>query len=337
MDWFEKLTGFEEGNYEETQSRLAVSGDRLTSKVNGKSYGIGRLELVSLDELRGKLAGASPGRLRVRNISADVTTLHQDPRNRGALFQVASQFNLLEMVGPSVTPEQGVTCYAGDPTQGPACAISAGAATIYRNYFAPVAGQVGQTAQKQIDTVAELQRLIADAIGVTPDVLWNMRNGYALPTREGLRLAVAYINAADETAREWLKGRLRIGLHRDVEVTVGGSSEQIVSQAFCSAMPVSYSGLNGDAWAPLARIILEASYEATLAAAVVAANRSEIPVVFLTRLGGGAFGNADEWIVSAIRLALDRFRDIALNVIIVSHGSVPPSLMALEAEFAGVG
>jgi transposase len=50
------------------------------------------------------------------------------------------QFNLLEMTSPSVSPEHGVTRYQDDHTQGPACAIAAGAATIYRNYFAPVGG-----------------------------------------------------------------------------------------------------------------------------------------------------------------------------------------------------
>ena len=64
--------------------------------------------------------------------------MHADPELDGALFQVASQFNLLEMTGPSATPEDGVTRYSADHTQGPACAIAAGAATIYRNYFAPV-------------------------------------------------------------------------------------------------------------------------------------------------------------------------------------------------------
>jgi hypothetical protein len=67
--------------------------------------------------------------------------MHQRPENAGALFQVASQFNLLEMMSPSVTPEQGVTRYERDPTQGPACAVAAGAATIYRNYFAKVHGR----------------------------------------------------------------------------------------------------------------------------------------------------------------------------------------------------
>jgi hypothetical protein len=34
--------------------------------------------------------------------------MHQFPENAGALIQVASQFNLLEMTGPEVTPENGV-------------------------------------------------------------------------------------------------------------------------------------------------------------------------------------------------------------------------------------
>ena len=82
--------------------------------------------------------------------------MHQAPEYAGALFQVASQFNALEMTGPNVTPEDGVTRYQHRPDlQGPACAIAAGAATIYRNYFAPVAGGVtARPAKRQLDGLA---------------------------------------------------------------------------------------------------------------------------------------------------------------------------------------
>jgi hypothetical protein len=92
-------------------------------------------------------------------VRGDVRHMHQTPENAGALFQVASQFNLLEMVSPTVTPEDGVTRYQHDRTPRPAphpsrlarfahsrlrttarCTIAAGAATIYRNYFASVGG-----------------------------------------------------------------------------------------------------------------------------------------------------------------------------------------------------
>ena len=57
--------------------------------------------------------------------------------------EVASQFNCLEMVGPGTRPEDGVTIYAKDATQGPACALACPAATVFRNYFA-FGGQGGK-------------------------------------------------------------------------------------------------------------------------------------------------------------------------------------------------
>lgn len=91
-------------------------------------------------------ADGLPGRLEVGVVTG--RQMHHSPENAGALFQVASQFNLLEMTSPTVTPEHGITRYRYDHTQGPACAIAAGAATIYRNYFAPVSGSHGQTAER---------------------------------------------------------------------------------------------------------------------------------------------------------------------------------------------
>jgi hypothetical protein len=52
MDWFERLTGFRETGYDDTRAKLRVDGRRLQSLINGKSYGIGDLELVSLEALR---------------------------------------------------------------------------------------------------------------------------------------------------------------------------------------------------------------------------------------------------------------------------------------------
>jgi hypothetical protein len=49
-------------------------------------------------------------------VTGDVRHMHKSPENAGALFQVASQFNMLEMTGPEVTPEHGVTIYQYDGT-----------------------------------------------------------------------------------------------------------------------------------------------------------------------------------------------------------------------------
>lgn len=340
MDWFERLTGFREGGYEETRARLALEGRCLRSTINGRAWSIGELELPSLQELRERVRSeAGPaGRLRVGVEIGDVRRMHRLPAFAGALFQVASQFNLLEMVSPEVSPEQGVGRYEHDHTQGPACAIAAGAATIHRNYFVPVDGVRGQTAARQLDGLADLGRALGEALGRPIADLWTMRNGYALCTREGLDAIGAHLAALDAAAVDRLRGRLRIGVHRDVEVTDDGKEAAVaaprVSQAFCSALPVAYSRVPPTHWHAFATLVLEAAYEATVWAGVLNARRGASNVVLLTRLGGGAFGNDDDWIDAAMRRALRLAAGFALDVRLVSYGTPSPRLQGLTDAFA---
>jgi hypothetical protein len=232
MDWFERLTGFRETNYDDTRAKLKVDGSRLQSLINGKSYGIGELELVPVQALRERVksAGGLPGRLKARVVTGDVRQMHQSPENAGALFQVASQFNLLEMTSYDVTPEHGVTRYQHDRTQGPACAIAAGAATIYRNYFAPVGGRDGQTTERQFDGLADLGAALGDALNQPVKALWSMQNGYALCTRAGLDAIAKHLGDLQPEQLDSLRGKLSIGVHRDVEVTdAAGQHRPLVS------------------------------------------------------------------------------------------------------------
>ena len=336
MDWFERLTGFREAGYDDTRSRLEVDGRQLRSRKNGRSYGIGELELVSLRSLRERAAagGGLPGRLALRNVSGDVRRFHQSSEYAGALFQVASQFNLLEMISPGVTPNDGVTRYQDDRTQGPACAMAAGAGTIYRNYFVPVGDQLGQTATRQLDGLADIGAALARALGLPVSALWTMRNGYALCSREGLSAIGAHLRAPSAAEKDTLRALLRIGVHLDVEVTdAEGPQRPIVSQAFCSALPVAYTTVPAALWQAFAELVLEAAYEATLWAAVINARRGVSNIVLLTRLGGGAFGNDDAWIDAAMRRALAKVGEFHLNVHLVSFGAPPPSMLALEKAF----
>lgn len=339
-DWFQNITGFREGPYAQTRAQLAVEGDVLVSRANGSRHATGRLEVVTLATLRQRVAAAAPGgpRHQVRCVAADARALHAEADNAGALFQVASQFNLLEMVGPQVTPEDGVTRYIHDRTQGPACAIAAGAGTIYRNYFAPVApdgGAAGQTAQRQIDTLAPLGAALAARLGRPVGALWTMKNGYALCTGPGLAAITAALQGANEAERDRLRGELAIGLHHDVEVTdVPGPQRPRVSQAYCSALPVAYGQLLVAAWEAFARLVLEAAYEATLLAAMENQRRGASKRLLLTRLGGGAFGNDEAWIDDAITRALRMHTHSGLDVVMVSYGSVPARVQALAQRCA---
>jgi hypothetical protein len=336
MDWFEKLTGFQESGYGETRAKLKVDGRQLKSLVNGKCYDIGELELMSLQTLRERVESSAglPGSLKTSVVTGDVRQMHRLPVNAGALFQVASQFNMLEMTGPEVTPKKGVTIYQHDHTQGPACAIAAGAATIYRNYFAPTGGGYGQTEDRQLDGLADLGLALGEALNKPVAALWEMRNGYALCARAGLDAISALLGKLSPDQVDAIRGKLCIGIHSDVEVTdADGGHRPVVSQAFCSALPVAYSRIPPSHWKAFASLILEAAYEATMLAAVLNKQRGGSNIVLLTLLGGGAFGNADNWIHEAIRRALRIMSGFALDVRLVSYSEPSFIVEQLMTDF----
>jgi hypothetical protein len=333
--WFDRITGFPEGRYAETQARLRVVDGRLRNEASGLEHAVGALELVSLDMLRAHALGVTvPGHLTLRSVVGDVRRLHIEPENEGAVFQVASQFNLLEMISHLVTPEHGVTGYVLDRTQGPACAIAAGAGTIFRNYLVPVDYQIGQTAEHQLDGLADLGTALAHDMGVQPEQLWQMRNGYALPDRVQLARIETHLSVLSNAERDRLRGLLRVGLHQNVGVTEPGAAPDArVTQVYCSALPVAYSRIPQVEWTGFALLILEAAYEATLLAAVLNADRGGSRRLLLTRIGGGAFGNDDDWISSAILRSLRLVAGQGLEVLMVSYGPPNAAIRGVEAAW----
>jgi hypothetical protein len=192
-----------------------------------------------------------------------------------------------------------------------------------------VGGRIGQSADNQIDCLAG----VGAVLGNDGQKLWRMVNGYALPSAAGLVEINRQLAAADESRLDQIRQALQIGLQWDTQVTLAGASHN-VSQAYCSAMPVAYTGHTAKLWRPLATLVLEAAYEATLCAAIVNAQRTGNPRLFLTLLGGGAFGNDLQWILHAMRRSLTLHAEAGLDVAIVSYGRSKPEVQQLVAEFA---
>lgn len=217
--WFGRLFGFDEGNYEQTRSRFEVNGTAIAVKSDSidASWSIGEFTVPSLKSLRDR---SDHLRLATRKLSmsiviGDVTELLCQPENRRATFQVASQFNCLEFPDPDITPEDGISDYDTDRTQGPACSIACGPATVYRNYFVPVrdaTGAVvqGQRADAQLNNADELLAACGQAAAEV-----SVRNGYMAATVASLEALNAFLSTAD---RETLLLKLKIGVHSDVQV-----------------------------------------------------------------------------------------------------------------------
>ena len=332
-NWFEQIFGFRESGRDKVHRQLKVDGDRLRSLETGEEWIAGRLEVGSLAELRGRaqeLSEATRGRLKLSEVVSEAQTLHKEAANAGALFQVASQFNLLEMTSPDVTPDEGVTIYANDPTQGPACAIACAAGTVFRNYFVPIAGQLGQTASKQIDCFDD----IGSALGNGHRRLWRMSNGYALPTKSGLQEIDNKLQSLSSDEIDELRSMLKIGVQWNTQVTLDGCSH-LVSQAYCSALPIGYSDCPKKLWERFARLVLEASYEATFAAAVINKANTGNGLLYLTLIGGGVFQNDQSWILDAIRRACEVYREAELDVRIVSYRRASEEVRKLVGEVEG--
>jgi hypothetical protein len=351
MSWFCRLFGFpEEGQSgEEIRKRIRISriadnGDLLFLESVGEPYHsrycVGRFEHKSLKDLRRDVPPerhAAPSTVKL--VYGDVQAYLADPANRGAVFQVASQFNCLEFVSPSEVPENGVTKYFYDRTQGPACCLSTGPATVYRNYFLSLQRQgksvilrpdgaeghvTGQLEYLQLNGADDLENIIRNE----QHGYFRVKNGYLMSDTDGL---TRFSRAAKEFPAD-VGDCLKVGIHRDVQVTAQNWGSKLVDDpcqtvtlCFGSACAVNYSPDNNrDLWEPLARLILNASYEAAL---WVGAANQKSNTVFLTFLGGGVFGNDEKWIASAIRRAANRVP--GLDIRIISYTKLRPATEAM--------
>jgi hypothetical protein len=312
--WFEELFGFREGgSYRENRAHFRMEGEVLC--VDGapkyKTHFVGRWSTPSLAELRAELPTMEGG-LHFKHLPTPtgVEPLILDPQNAGAVFQAASQFNALEMVGPGVSPRQGIACYSNDPTQGPKCALACPGGTVFRNYLV---NEVGQ-GDKQIDLLADVGKVLENRY----ECYWTMQNGYAMP--KNMR-GLAHKLEASPRLIEDAEAALRVGVHWNTQARPPHTHR--VCQVYASALPVAYGHAARSAeWEPFARLVLRAAYEATLAVGALKAREAgRRQAVYLTSLGGGAFGNRDAWITEAVRGALDKFKDAPLDVYKVHYGT----------------
>jgi hypothetical protein len=127
-----------------------------------------------------------------------------------------------------------------------------------------------------------------------------------------------------------------------------------VTQTYNSAISIGYSKLPSSLWEPLARLVLKATYEATLLVGVLktvqsrklgnpallpsssssASSPRAPPPILLTEVGGGVFGNDHRWIIEAIERAVDRVGvyGVDLDVQIVHFGKISPRYRVLERD-----
>ncbi|GMH77070.1 hypothetical protein TrST_g4089 [Triparma strigata] len=334
MTWFKDAFGFTESEAtpSEITSRFSVepvedgSGEETLCCPSGTRYHLGNFDILSSKQLRESTQVAqtttSMGGITFANTHGDVRSFHTKfaAESSTTLIQAASQLNCLEMVGPSVTPDKGITIYERDRTQGPACALSCPAATLYRNYLVyDGRGQCGRNSQ--INTLS----LVDDLIDRYANNYYTIRNGYAWPPPGKMAELTERLNG-DEALCEDIRQSVQVGIHWNTEVKATGKK---VCQVFASAIPVAYAkDTSSSDWKLFSTLVLDGMYEATLAAALKLQRERGVRIrVVLTLLGGGAFGNNMTWILDAIERACLIFKNEALDIELL-HYSPPGSRFA---------
>jgi O-acetyl-ADP-ribose deacetylase (regulator of RNase III) len=317
--WFANLFGVEERAGQNAEAWKAnrdmfvyAHGTLRTSAAPAASWRCGTFASPSVAELRAKsekLGALNVGRRTALRYSfGDVSVAHDDEAYDGAVFQAASQLNCLEFPDPQKTPADGVAFYVHDRTQGPACAIACAPGTVVRNYFV-------NDCNKQLNTIEATIDVLTRAAGAH-GALVQVVNGYTESTEASLRALNSALDDAD--ARSRASDALRVGVQHDTEVTCTqrkgqwhrATSGNVVTQVYVSALAIAYSSVEKRYWEPLARLILESAYVATLH---VAAQTKKKHVV-LTAVGGGVFGNDLGWIAEAIARAVAKFEWAGLDV-----------------------
>ena len=259
LDWFELAFGFKENPsqlYERDNEYLSVQYHghdvplnemdanspewkkvcpTITCKKNGEIFQCGFFSTPSLNELRERnlermtsqiernfdetsnKEPKSTNRLKLSIEIGDAAALHE--KYPFSTIQVASQLNCLEFVSPTGNPENGVTKYSSDHTQGPACCLCTAPAVVYRNYYHPYKyGDdnivYGQTKSKQWNNLVDVDKKIGNEDGK----YWTVQGGYTMSEKSKL-MKIPWASFDFEE----LKGLLRIGIHADTQITSFGN------------------------------------------------------------------------------------------------------------------
>jgi hypothetical protein len=350
LEWFHKVFGFNERYKQKNDIDVYLINQYkilnfFKNVINNAKIGIFSTPNVTdiLDYLNtfknDKLIGATFEEISLKDTvkhniyhEGDINILIKNKElSEGAVFQVASQFNVLEMSNPNNEPFDGITIYKNDGTQGPACAIACPYGTAYRNYLINV-DQDGRLINSnlsgcgqgkyQINTLKD----IFDIFNINE--IFNMINGYLFVKKYDVcTLNIINLLLDKKNNKKQMINMLRVGVQENTTVFKENKDEEFkVTQVYASALPVGYDDSNckSEDWALFATCILKGAYLLTLLTACkIAYDENRRVTVYLTRVGGGVFKNKDEWIDEAIKYALENTKEYPIDVKMIYFKKTP--------------
>ncbi|ELP89308.1 hypothetical protein EIN_477720 [Entamoeba invadens IP1] len=309
-EWFKYITGVSEQEFIDSKSiQVHTNSSKYTTPeliiTNSKThedYSCGSFELLSLKELRKYSTSSdvpSTFEIYIRQTPSsldrvEVSSMQLTPEFKNSVFLVASNFNAVESVSESISPESPnfATNYVYDRTQGPIASLGAPAAAICRVHFPFYDHKIDSSRWGQTD-------------GHQVEILGNMKskipvvNGYPLLAKEKKITesdAENYVAAIHSNVTAMMKigsGKIEVVEHQ---------KRQKIDQVFAAAINIG-QGKSGYANFDIAEkemsmveVPLKCGYEA----AYLTAMKNKRENVVLTMLGCGVFGNDTEMVCETI-------------------------------------
>jgi hypothetical protein len=323
-NWFESAFGFTENYYNETKDKI----NQLYNNHKINHIDVGNFRLINLNQIYDLLStnkNTNFGIVSISNIIADIKDLHKKVEIDQSTIQVASQLNCLEIVNPNVKPEDGITIYQNDKTQGPICVMCTPAGIAYRNYLY----DNGQKVDKQIDMSRELLYFLQS---YDKSINWQVINGYLFVENIEMLKKINLLLLQDQDIRRIARRKILAGIHNNLGIYIDNKSyDHHVNHVLCSGIPISYhqNELNNTLlWDGLAELFLEAYYEITLLITCYNNIQSGLnKPCYLTKVGGGVFGMKKNMIIRAINRACNIVKNLgySLTVYLVHYGSIEPN------------
>ena len=360
IEWFKYIVGYTEEDY---KAVIKAKGTDQTIRkdpegnfiINNGSqdFCAGKFNLRSVDEMNSSFSTSTLPSVKdklelliyypenVRDMSefflklgvsglqvfADID--ESNPKHPKSMFQVASNFNGIETIDETATPdsEDFTTNYIYDHTQGPGASVSAGPAAIARVFaaFYDESKPAGEWAQRGLDHQINM---LSDVSGY-----YNVINGYVVNSVNGSDQTQPLMDTSEEYVNS-IAGKVKLCVHENADVTFGAryydddendymavlKEPHRINQVFTAAMNLR-QGPNGKANQMLqdspakSRVLLRASYVGSYLAAVNTGCES----LYLTLIGGGAFGNDlniifDEIIYAHKKIGLDERNGVLKKV-----------------------
>lgn len=326
--------------------------ENISFKINDKSFAVGDFSCLPLPALKEKTKKLgqynNSTKLIYQYIPGDISEIiSKITEDDIVVVQAASQFNLLEMRAPEITPANGITGYITDNTQGPRVALSSPAGTLFRNYAVwNGTSQINTQINTLIGVMKELGLELSgnydsNGDGSAPAEIgqYSYVNGYLyinpfsiqdaikLPTfqkkmDDNLRVGIQWNTPSIHNPNIKLCQVYSSGLPLDRYLKlidrgcmikgIPGITDDIHINKFLVVMEKEYYPLIK----PFAIALLASTFKCTLQAGVLHALRhgKQSCTVYLTPVGGGVFKNPHEWIQEGLLIALKDFKNFPLKV-----------------------